>query len=591
MSTTATSMPAPASARDRGSLEASNNNAHALISTKKKKGFMDRFVKPKSDEEKKESTNPGNVISDPMQYNKRSKESLLNSSKAILDRKVDPSKRVSTEKTLISNFARPSPFGSRDAGSGRVSAAYSSSGHRSGETANKDTKAKAAANLSTSNYFKSRFESHDCDSPSDKVSKLIPSSAAAKDRSRSEKTSSILKLAPLNDSDDDLPASSFLLKSSVAPKKPHSSTTALPSSIDSKLPSKSWNRQTVSSRRPNVRDDISSPNVFEAKRSKPKIMKYIDSDESDNDNALQDSKSILNVAPRALLKKKASPFDKKRKNDQTFGNVPKKKTLEFEQELPKVEAVPSNVNAVFENDQDSEDWTLKWCGLDVRPGDSVLATWGNSGLYSPCQIQNYDPTSRLFKLIAPASNPQPAAVPRGSFFCRSDKGFLSCNLNLEAVSDFLASKSTKGLPPRVLKLLPATLKLLEDILTGKRKSVFMDAWKSGDASRLQSLSYGAKTSGVLSSDAEEALFEETLRNAVEYPPDCLGDDLDVSLRRDRLLCSVLVPEALIEMKKNFSDMKRRDVAAEVNAADESAWVSSMLTLRESLTLGQKMRGI
>ncbi|KAI8839812.1 hypothetical protein BJ741DRAFT_82542 [Chytriomyces cf. hyalinus JEL632] len=584
MSTTASSMMPPASARDGSSLEASNNNAHALISLKKKKGFMDRFVKPKSDEEK----NPGNVISDPMQYNKWSKESLLNSSKAILDRKVDPSKRVPTEKTLISNAPRSSRFGSRDAGSGRASAAYSSSGHGSGETTNKDTKAKATVNLSNSNYFKSRFQSDDVDSPLDKVSKLIPFSSVAKERSRSEKTASVLKLAPLNDSDDDLPASSFLLKSSVAAKKLHSTTTASTSSIHSKLPSQSRNRPTVSSGRPNLRDDISSPDVFETKRRSPKMMKYIDSDESDNDNALQDSKSILNVAPRGVSKKKASPFDKKRKNNQSLvpGNVPKKKTLEFGQKLPKVEAVPNDVNAVFENDQDSEDWTLKWCGLDVRPGDSVLATWGSTGLYSPCQIQNYDPTSRLFKLTAPASNPQPVAVPRGSFFCRSDKGFLSCNLNLEAVSDFLASKSTKGLPPRVLKQLPATLELLEDILTGKRKSVFMDAWKSGDASRLQSLSYGAKTSGVLSSDAEEALFEETLRNAVEYPPDCLGDDLDVSLRRDRLLCSVLVPEALIEMKKNFSDMKRRDVAA-----DESAWVSSMLTLRESLTLGQKMRGI
>ncbi|KAJ3221688.1 hypothetical protein HDU81_010391 [Chytriomyces hyalinus] len=590
MSTAASSMPAPASARDRHSLEASNSNSHALNSPKKKKGFMDRFVKPKSDE-KKDSTNAGTVIADPMQYNRRSKESLLNSSKAILDRQVDPSKRVSTEMTLISGAARSIYSDSRDAGTGLAS----SSGHGLGDTANKDTKdtkAKSTANLSNSNYFKSRFESDDSDSPSAKVSKVFSLSAATMDRNRSDKTSSILKLAPLNDSDDDLPASSFLLKSSVASKKPHSATPALPSAIDSKLPPKSRNSQIVSSRRPNIRDDISSPDVFATKRSKPKMMKHIDSDESDDDNALQDSKSILNMAPRAIPKKKASPFEKKRKNSQSLvsGNMPKKKALEFEQKLPNLEAVPKRVNPVFENDQDSEDWTLKWCGLDVRPGDSVLATWGSTGLYSPCQIQNYDPKSQLFKLTAPPSNPQPAAVPRSSFFCRSDKGFLSCKLNLEAVSDFLASKSTKGLPPRVLKELPATLKLLEDILTGKRKSGFMDAWKSGDASRLQSLSYSAKTSGVLSSDAEEALFEETLRNAVEYPPDCLGDDLDVSLSRDRLLCSVLVPEALIEMKKNFSDMQKRDATAEVSGGD-SAWVSSMLTLRESLTLGQKMRGI
>ncbi|KAI8613930.1 hypothetical protein BC830DRAFT_425655 [Chytriomyces sp. MP71] len=251
---------------------------------------------------------------------------------------------------------------------------------------------------------------------------------------------------------------------------------------------------------------------------------------------------------------------------------------------------------VFESDHETEEGMIKWCGLDVKRGDAVFARVGKKPIYSPCKVQNYDPKTCMYQLLAPPNNPQPSPLPRTAFFCRSDPEFVSCKLDPRAVAAYTdtsgsAYNNMRTLPSSVAQHMPAVLQAMHGIVTGARPSAFMDALRRGDVGALQNLVYMSRTADVLADDIEEAAFEREVRDGVMMSSDwangfCRDENgIEAALRRDRLVCWVLVPEGLKILK---GLLPGRGVAGDTRKSPDQ-WVKRLLILRETLSLGRKMQ--
>ncbi|KAJ3121836.1 hypothetical protein HK100_012220 [Physocladia obscura] len=307
------------------------------------------------------------------------------------------------------------------------------------------------------------------------------------------------------------------------------------------------------------------------------------------------------------------------------------------------DAVEEVTFAEFLDDHDTEDGKLKWSGLDVMRGDAVFAYWkhdeNGSDISREKMLIEDDAGGEVeeiveFRLYSPPLNPQPPPLLRSAFFTRLDPQFLTCMLKPNAISTNAAANTNiwqttsqgeddddadeesildSAADPYMRKQIYAALEHLKNIIVGTVPSPYMDAWRRQDTKALHGLVYssGRTEPGLvgLVSSVEEKGLERAIatsgNGALEFPDGCIGDGFEEALRRDRLICYVLLPEGV----RMIAKMRREELDAGIVAdrdwkatgkgggksssagggSGEVDWVRRMLTLRESLSLGKKVR--
>ncbi|KAJ3199613.1 hypothetical protein HDU82_000291 [Entophlyctis luteolus] len=298
----------------------------------------------------------------------------------------------------------------------------------------------------------------------------------------------------------------------------------------------------------------------------------------------------------------------------------------------------SQVASKLSNSIGNSDLELKWSGLDVMKDECVLASWDSEA--DPCLVIDYCPSTSLFILQAPLGHPQPPPIPRSAFFTRHDGGFLSCNLGkrtaFEAVDDSETSDSEEETAatanahsrnPNLSKTISVhVLPALASIISGRSSSLLMDAWRRGDIRSLQALVLGFSAAESQLSRGERLAVESAIKRAVDcagatapiassvdfvsvsseslvLPPTLVGNGLEEALRRDRLVVWVLMPEgirllasALLQQREEFSCDGSATGPLDLVGSNRairgrnSNWAKRVLTLRQSLLLGQKASG-
>ncbi|KAJ3068675.1 hypothetical protein HDU98_008190 [Podochytrium sp. JEL0797] len=271
-------------------------------------------------------------------------------------------------------------------------------------------------------------------------------------------------------------------------------------------------------------------------------------------------------------------------------------------------------------------------------------------LYSPCKIINYDPTTELFLLASPPDQPNPPPLARASFLTRLDPAFLTCKLHPDALSPYYDTHQqlhaqTHHAAADAAEIPEATEAVahVQRVLDGTCSSVLMDAMRRGDMRAVQGLGLDlgtietieykvseiaawARARGVAVEvgEEEERVLEAVLKRDVRFPDGVVEevgggsgeDELGNVLRRDRVVAWVLLPEAVKmirgvryrRVEERMVKEKREGVDSvmgegEAAAAEAAAvagllrpvqriqvdWVRRMLTLRESLSLGKRVR--